>query len=77
MKKYLVEYLAEHFWNFVMAENKKFTDVMEADEVLAKRVFGLRAGVSEAEVKDKEAEKIKSRNRWAKTRTIHCLRRPS
>ena len=59
MKNYLVEYLAEHFWNFVMAENKKFTDVMEADEVLAKRVFGLRAGVSEAEVKDKEAEKIK------------------
>ena len=59
MKKYLVEYLAEHFWNFVMAENKKFTDVMEADEVLAKRVFGLRAGVSEAEVKDKEDEEMK------------------
>lgn len=59
MKKYLVKYLAEHFWNFVMAENKKFTDVMEADEVLAKRVFGLRAGLSEAEVKDKEDEEMK------------------
>ena len=59
MKKYLVEYLAEQFWNFVVVENRKFTDVMEADEVLAKRVFGLLAGHPEADLKNEAEEKMK------------------
>ena len=59
MKKYLVEYLAEQFWNFVVVENRKFTDVMEADKVLAKRVFGLLAGHPEADLKNEAEENIK------------------
>ena len=27
MKRYLVEHLVEHYWNFVVAENRKITEV--------------------------------------------------
>ena len=59
MRKYLVEYLAEHFWNLVTLENKKIAEVMEADEELGKRVFGRLAGQPEAEVKNEAEGKIK------------------
>ena len=58
-QKYLVEYLAEHFWNLVVVANRKLTNVMETDKVLAKRVFGLLAGHPDADLKNEAEEKIK------------------
>ena len=54
-----MEYLAKHFWNFVVAEKRMFTKVMEADEELAKRVFSLLAGHPEAGVKNEADGKMK------------------
>ena len=59
MRQYLVDYLAEHLWNLVRQENKKVAEVMEADEDLSKRVFGLLAGPPEGEVKDESEGKVK------------------
>ena len=59
MQKYLVEYLAEHFWNLVVVANRKLYNVMETDEVLAKRVFGLLAGYPEAGLKNEAEENVK------------------
>ena len=59
MKKYLVEYVAEHFWNLVVVENRKFKSIMEADEELAKRVFSLLAGHPETEAKNEADGKMK------------------
>ena len=59
MQKYLVEYLAEHFWILVVVENRKLCNVMENDEVLAKRVFGLLAGHPEADLKNEAEENMK------------------
>ena len=59
MKQYLVEYLAEQHWHLVRQENQKIAEVMEADEELGKRVFGLLAGLPEAEVKNEAEGKMK------------------
>ncbi len=59
VKQYLVEYLADQFWNLVTQENNKFAEVMKADEELMKGVFGLLAGPPEAEAKIEAEEKIK------------------
>ena len=59
MRQYLVEYLAEQFWNMMKQENGKLAEVMEADEDLQKRVFGLKAGQPQAEVKHEAEGKMK------------------
>ena len=59
MQKYLVEYLAAHFWILVVVENRKLCSVMENDEVLAKMVFGLLAGHPEADLKNEAEENMK------------------
>ena len=60
MKQYLVEYLAEQHWHLVRQESQKIAEVMEADEELGKRVFGLLAGLPEAEVKNEAEGKMKA-----------------
>ena len=59
MRQYLVEYLAEQFWDLVTQENKKIVEVMKANEDLEKRIFGLLTGPPEAEVKNVAEEKMK------------------
>lgn len=49
-KKYLVQYMADHYWDLVLAETIKVAEVMNENEELAQGVFGLLSGRAEVEV---------------------------
>lgn len=49
-KKYLVQYMADHYWDLVLAETIKVAEVMNENEELAQGVFGLLGGRAEVEV---------------------------
>ena len=59
MRQYLVEYLAEQFWNLMMEENQRLAEVMKANDELRKKVFGLLAGPPEIEFKTEAEAKSK------------------
>ena len=44
LRQYLVHYLAENYWDVVLAETGKAAKVMQGDKDLAKSVFGLLGG---------------------------------
>lgn len=57
IRRYLVRYVAEHYWHLVEAETKKMVEVMTGNEELAKAVFGMLSGREEGgEVKDEKEE---------------------
>ena len=59
MRQYLVEYLAEQFWNLMTEESQHLAGVMKGDDELRKKVCGLLAGPPEIEVKNEAEEKMK------------------
>ena len=56
IRRYLMKHVADHFWDFVLAETEKVAEVMCANEELARGVFGLLSGV-DVEVKTEETVK--------------------
>ena len=46
LRQHLVQYLAEHYWDLVLAETAKFSEVMKENEELAKGVHGLLSGAA-------------------------------
>ena len=50
-KGYLVRYLADHFWDVVLAETTKIAEIMRDNEELAEGVFGRLSGRPDGEVK--------------------------
>lgn len=46
LRQYLVQYLAGHYWDLVLAETVKLPEVMKENEELAKRVHGLSSGAA-------------------------------
>lgn len=61
VRDYLVHYLAQKYWDIVLAEPVKVAEVMQANEDLSKGVFGLLSGVDRLRSIDAkiEAEEVK------------------
>ena len=59
MKQYLVEYLADQFWDLMTEENRLLAGVMKGNDELRKKVCGLLAGPPEADMETEAAGKIK------------------
>ena len=56
VRRYLMKHVADHYWDFILAETEKMVEVMSGNEKLARGVFGLLSGV-DVEVKMEEAVK--------------------
>ncbi len=56
IRDYLVHYLADNYWNIVLAEAKKCAEVMQADHELSKGVFGLLSGIPQLKWTDTKIE---------------------
>lgn len=44
LRDFLVQYLADNYWTVVLAEPKKFAELMQADDKLSGGIFGLLSG---------------------------------
>ena len=49
VRQWLIQYLAEHFWELVYAEAAKIAEIMQGDEALAQAVFRRMGGVATPE----------------------------
>ena len=66
IREYLLDYLAVHYWAIMEAAVEKFSQVMQNNDELAKRVFGLLSGSvkidtdnqDSGQVKDEDVEEI-------------------
>ena len=56
LRQYLVHYLADNYWDIVLAETKKAAEVMQKNDELAKGVFGLLCGFAGFEWADDKIE---------------------
>ncbi len=48
LRDFLVHYLADNYWNVVLAEPKKVAALMQGDDKLSRRIFGLLSGEASA-----------------------------
>ena len=56
IRQYLTQYVADNYWNLVLAETKKMVEVMAAKEELARAVFGKLSVKEEIEEDDVKEE---------------------
>ena len=56
LRQYLVHYLADNYWDIVIAETRKIAEVMQDDEDLARGVFGLLGGFDGSELANAQVE---------------------
>ena len=47
IRQYLMKHVADHYWNFVLAETEKMVKVMSGNEKLARGVFGMLSGADD------------------------------
>ena len=56
---YLLNYLAVHYWAIVKTATNKAAEVMQNDDDLARRVFGLLSGLTRSDPIDQEGSRVK------------------
>ena len=59
IRQYLTQYIANHFYNLVLAETEKIVEIMDTKEELAKGVFEILSGRENEIKKEKVKEEVK------------------
>ncbi|KAK4693831.1 hypothetical protein P7C71_g3633, partial [Lecanoromycetidae sp. Uapishka_2] len=59
LRQYLVKYIADHYWDLVLAETGKIAEIMNENEELTQRVFGLLSGANDVDTKTEEVAEVK------------------
>lgn len=66
LRLYLVQYMAEHYWDLVLAETTKIAEVMKDNEELAQGVYGLLSGRADVDAKVEEGVKVEKEDKKVK-----------
>lgn len=56
LREYLMQYLATHYWDIMLAQTQRFAEVMKADDELSQGVFRLLSGVAPVKWTDAKVE---------------------